>query len=215
MTSLDLSLARRVDRRLNPYFRPDLYWIGWHFSNLLFDVGWRRKVIGRSHIPPAGTGVIFAANHRSNADPNVVGSCVPYPIFYFAKEELFQVPLVGWWIRRVNSLPVRRQAQDVGAFRSALAVLKHGRALLMFPEGGRRHDPHRQFKARAGVGMLAIRAQVPVVPVGVLGTDRFSSMARITVHFGAMIHPPKTHEESDYQKFSDHIMTRIKELCHA
>src|SRR5688572_7768291 len=78
----------------NPYFNPVLYFLGKHFTGLSFDVIWRRKVFGRENIPPPGRGVIFAANHRSLADPNLVGSAIPYPVNFFAKEELFAVPLL-------------------------------------------------------------------------------------------------------------------------
>ena len=87
----------------NPLFSPALYAVGKFITGGSFDLFWRRQVRGQEHIPPPGTGVIFAANHRSLADPNLVGSAVPYPIHYFAKEELLQVPILGWYIRRVNA----------------------------------------------------------------------------------------------------------------
>ncbi len=121
---------------VNPYFNPAFYAIGKLISGTMFDVIWRRRVFGTEHIPPSGTPVIFAANHRSLADPNLVGSAVPYPIHYFAKEELFDIPLVGWYIRRVNSFPVKRGEHDIGAFKNALRVLAAGTRFCSFQKGG-------------------------------------------------------------------------------
>src|SRR3989338_3536248 len=124
--------------KANPYYSPILYFLGKHFTGLLFDLLWRRRVRGREHIPSPGQAVIFAANHRSLADPNLVGSAIPYPVHYFAKEELFRILLLGWYIRRVNAFPVSRTETDIGAVKTAQRILEAGEGLVLFPEGGRR-----------------------------------------------------------------------------
>src|SRR5580704_17935494 len=133
---------------MNTDYGPILYSVGKAAQAAAFHIVWRRTVRGMENVPPLGTPVIFAANHRSLSDPSNVGSCLPYPIFYFAKEELFHVPFIGWYIRRVNSFPVRRTEHDVGAFKMSIEVLEHRGGLMLFPEGGRRLDPARQWKAR-------------------------------------------------------------------
>jgi 1-acyl-sn-glycerol-3-phosphate acyltransferase len=200
-------------RDVNPVYSPTLYFIGKNLQALAFRLIWRRKVSGLENVPPLGTPVIFAANHRSLSDPSNVGSSLPYPIFYFAKEELFQVPFIGWYIRRVNSFPVRRKEHDVGAFKKAIDVLEHGGGLMLFPEGGRRYDPNRQWKAKPGAGMLACKTGALVVPVGIKNAERFTRLAPLEVTFGKPIHPPPYSSREDYQKLTDIIMTRIKELC--
>ncbi|MFA5974659.1 MAG: lysophospholipid acyltransferase family protein [Elusimicrobiota bacterium] len=198
----------------NPLFNPFLYFLGKQFTGRSFDLIWRRRVFGLENIPPAGTPVIFAANHRSLADPNLVGSAVPYPIHFFTKDELFQIPLLGWYIRRVNAFPVKREEHDVGAFRRAVHILEHGEALLLFPEGGRRLNPARQWKAKAGVGTLACMTGAQIVPVGVLHSERFTRLSGITVRFGKPIFPPeKEGNRAMYQELSNRVMQRIKELC--
>ncbi len=201
-------------RDINPVYSPWLYASTKWLQSTAFDVLWRRHVEGKEHIPPFGTPVIFAANHRSLSDPSNVGSCVPYPIFYFAKEELFDIPVVGWGIRRVNSFPVKRKEGDVGAFKTAMQVLQKGGGLMLFPEGGRRLDPKRQFKAKAGVGMLACKTGAMVVPVGVRNAEGFTKFAPLKVRFGKPMMPPSKPTADDYQTFSDAVMNRIKELCH-
>ena len=197
----------------NPFFNPVLYAIGKWTTATAFDTLWRRKVFGRENIPPAGEATIFAANHRSLADPNLVGSAVPYPIHYFAKAELFDIPLLGWYIRRVNAFPVRRIDHDIGALKTAQRILEQREGLLLFPEGGRRLDPRRQFVAKAGVGMLACKTGAQVCPVGVMGSDRFGRLASIEVRFGKPIKPPAEAGREAYQAFADEVMQRIKELC--
>jgi 1-acyl-sn-glycerol-3-phosphate acyltransferase len=197
----------------NPYYSPALYFLGKHFTANLFRVVWRRRVFGLENIPPAGTPVIFAANHRSLTDPNMAGSAVPYPLFYFAKEELFNVPLLGWYIRRVNAFPVRRTEHDVGALRQAAEILRKGGGLMLFPEGGRRLDPRRQWKAKAGVGMLACMTGARVIPVGIRNNDRLARLPRVTVRFGKPIFPPAASGREDYQKLADTVMDHIRELC--
>jgi 1-acyl-sn-glycerol-3-phosphate acyltransferase len=196
----------------NPYHNAILYAIGKAISNGIFNTFWRRRVKGRENIPAQGRGTIFAANHRSLADPNLVGSAVPYPIHYFAKEELFQIPLVGWYIRRVNAFPVRRKEHDVTAFKTAQRVLQAGEAILIFPEGGRRLDPARQWKVKAGIGMLSCLTGAQIVPVAVVHSDRFNRLAKITVSFGKPIFPPDDCKKDDYQRLSEEVIKRVKEL---
>lgn len=198
--------------KANPYFSPLLYFLGKHFTGLSFDLIWRRDVKGRQHIPPRGTAVIFAANHRSLADPNLVGSAVPYPIHYFAKEELFRIPVLGWYIRRVNAFPVKRMEQDVGAFKMAQRILEHGEGLMLFPEGGRRRGEMGQWKAKPGVGMLACKTGALIVPVYIRNSDRFTSFAKIQVIFGEPIKPPQGSSRETYQELSQFVMNRIRQL---
>jgi 1-acyl-sn-glycerol-3-phosphate acyltransferase len=200
-------------RDVNPVYSPFLYGLGKVVQSTVFNVIWRKKAYGRENIPPFGTPVIFAANHRSLTDPSNVGCCIPYPIFFFAKEELFDVPVLGWYIRRINSFPVRRKEHDVGALKTAVNVLEHGGALMLFPEGGRRLDPARQWKAKAGVGLLACKTGAQVVPVGIRNADKLSQLARLEVSFGKPLWPPKEAGRDDYQKFADEVMVRVKELC--
>lgn len=200
-------------RDVNSEYNPVLYWLGKNAQAAAFRLLWRRKVRGLENVPPFGTAVIFAANHRSLSDPSNVGSSLPYPIFYFAKEELFHVPVLSWWLRHVNAFPVRRKEHDVGALKKAVEVLEQGGGLMLFPEGGRRLDPVRQWKAKAGVGMLACKTGARIIPVGIKNSDRFTRLAPLEVSFGKPLFPPREAGRDDYQKLADEAMNRIKELC--
>lgn len=129
----------------------------------------RFKVTGIAHIPDTG-GAIIVANHLHNADPVLVCIACPRPIHYMAKKDLFGVPVIGWAISRVGAFPVDRDHVDRRALRRSEETLKQGLALGIFPEGTRSRS--RQIeKVHAGVGMFALRADVPIVPVAITGSE--------------------------------------------
>lgn len=136
---------------------------------------------GAEHVPLEG-GCLLAANHKSYLDPPTLGSGLRREIRYFAKRELFGVPILGFFVRAYGSIPVDRGAFDRRQLATALEVLQGGDALLVFPEGTRIR--HRGYgDAKVGVAMLAIKAGVPVIPVHLSGTwePRRSLFRRIPI----------------------------------
>jgi 1-acyl-sn-glycerol-3-phosphate acyltransferase len=119
---------------------------------------------------PAGA-VLVVSNHLHNADPVLTNIAFPYPIHYMAKKEVFRIPVIKLVLRWVGAFPVDRGKADRTAIRRAEAALARGIAVGMYPEGTRSvtlalANPH------AGVGMLALRNDVPILPVVVTGTER-------------------------------------------
>ena len=187
-----------------------LYWFGRFLFMIIFDLVYRRRVIGSANIPGEG-GVIIASNHASLADPPLVGSSISRPLYFMAKRELFGVPVLGFLIRRTNAFPVKRGARDTAAFRSALRVLDDGKSLLVFPEGTRSKDGGFG-KAKPGLGMLACLARVPVVPVRLINSNNLSKLAPITVIIGKPLTPPNGRDRASYQRFSEQVLEAIKQL---
>ena len=111
------------------------YWIAVNSFYNFYRMVWRLKVTGLENVPKTG-GVILASNHLSVADPPLIGCTSPRKTFFFAKEELFKVPFIGWGITQLNAFPVRRSAHDVGAFRTAKHILENGRRWPCFPKEG-------------------------------------------------------------------------------
>jgi glycerol-3-phosphate dehydrogenase (NAD(P)+) len=134
-----------------------------------FLVYLRMRRIGREHIPARGP-VILASNHRSFLDPFMIATMARRPMYYVAKKELFQNPVVSWFLSRLGAFPVDRGASDTEMMETAKAILDRGDIVLIFPEGtrirpGSLGTPHR------GVGRLALESGAPVVPVAIFGTE--------------------------------------------
>lgn len=150
--------------------------MGFHYSvakavvGAVLRVATGREVVGREHVPRTG-GFILASNHISFWDPPLIGSVLPREIHYLAKEELFSNPAFGWLIRSYNAIPIRRGMVDLSGMARAVEALRRGGGLLLFPEGTRMRDGELH-PARPGVGMLAVNADVPIVPCFISGSDR-------------------------------------------
>ncbi len=143
------------------------YWLSRFVASVL--MGCRAE--GREYLPREGA-FILAPNHISNLDPPLVGCYAPRRLHFFAKKELFDVPVLGWLIRNVNSHPVRRGGFDRKAIRTAAEVLRAGSGLVIFPEGTRGRDGEFR-EPKAGISMIARATEVPIVPCYIQGSDRF------------------------------------------
>jgi 1-acyl-sn-glycerol-3-phosphate acyltransferase len=152
---------------------------------------WSTAVVG-ADLVPAGGPVILAANHTGFVDGPVVVGVAPRPVHMLVKEEMFVGP-VGAVLRAAGHIPVDRVGGRP-ALGAALAVLRRGDVVGIFPEGNRgRGDA---ASAAAGVAWLAVNAGAPVVPVAVLGTRRTGERVghvpgpgrRIAIEFGTPLH---------------------------
>ena len=99
----------------------------------------------------------------------------------------------------------------MGALRNAFSLLENGNALLMFPEGTRSKSGELG-KARAGVGMVACHAQVPVIPVKIENTNNVLKFKKIRIRFGSPIYPPKEFSKEDYLKLSQKVLDAISAM---
>lgn len=128
------------------------------------------SVKGRRRL--ARGGQILASNHVSNIDPLIVGWAAAREVHFLAKQELFDAS--RWFallIRSLNAHPVRRGLADRAALEHCSELLRHDQTLVLFPEGTRSRTGELA-RFRPGVGMLAIRNRVPVVPTRITGMDR-------------------------------------------
>lgn len=138
---------------------------------LLFKSIMTMRVEGLENLPADGP-VIVAANHVSNFDVFPMQLALPRPIFFMGKAELFRFAPFGAILRNLGGFPVFRGEKDEWALRHAAKVLAHGQVLGMFPEGTRSRG--RGLKvAKTGAARLAIDAGCPLLPMTVVGSDRF------------------------------------------
>lgn len=183
--------------------------------SICFKILFRVKAYGKKNIPKYGA-FILASNHVSNLDPVVLGIACPRKLHYMAKKELFSNAFSSWLMYHVNVFPVKRNSVDFSAIREAIKRLKSGGGLLLFPEGSRRLTGALS-EPEPGVGFLAAKLDIPVVPAFVKGTEwvlprgaKFIRPKKISVYFGEQI---LIERRMPYQEISKLIMENIGHLA--
>ncbi|GBG54965.1 1-acyl-sn-glycerol-3-phosphate acyltransferase [Sporomusaceae bacterium FL31] len=182
-----------------------------NFLGIIFKLFFRCQIIGQENIPKQG-GVIIAANHLSFWDPPLIGTFMPRPIHFMAKEELFKVPIFGWVIKKLNAFPVRRGAADRTAIRTAINTLEAGSCLGLFPEGTRSKNG-LLGPAEPGLSMIAVKAGAAIVPTAIIGTNKIFNngfFPLIELRFGKPIYVNKEKaDKENMEKISNQIMAEI------
>ena len=147
-----------------------IYLITYYFTKILSLLYFPRTVIGLDNIPSQG-GVIFACNHISNLDPPIMGITSPRRLYYVAKDSLFKNKLLGFILKELWAFPIKRDESDFRAMRQTLRCLKTGHPVLIFPEGTR-GAAGRIKEVQAGIGFIAAKSGMPVVPVFIHESDK-------------------------------------------
>jgi 1-acyl-sn-glycerol-3-phosphate acyltransferase len=158
------------------------------FYKPVLKLVWRIRPSGMEHLPKGG--FVIASNHVSNVDPFAVAWAVwPREIRFMAKAELF-TRWFAWAMRGAGTFPVKREQADPEALKTAVRLLRSGEIVGMFPEGTRqRKGLNKKFEARAhsGTARIALTAHVPLIPVGIVGTERLLSFDQVRVAYGPPI----------------------------
>ncbi|MEU8657439.1 lysophospholipid acyltransferase family protein [Actinoplanes philippinensis] len=206
---------------------PLLYSIAKATVGTVLDVGWRPHVEGIEHIPQSG-GAIFAGNHLSVADELLLGTVVPRHLAFWAKSDYFTGTGVKGFLNRklmegLGAIRVERAGGRAAltAFDAAIPALRGGDLVAVYPEGTRSPDG-RLYRGRTGVARLAVAAGVPIIPVGVLGTDKVQPIGRlvpklergvISVKFGKPIDTiGRSDDRTALRELTDYVMTEIQKL---
>lgn len=186
---------------------------------LLWAAGARVKAVGLEKIDPRGTYVI-CPNHVSYMDTPVLLACIPVEFRFMAKEELLKIPFIGGHLKRAGNISV-----PLDDPRAALRVLsaagramqENGVSMLVFPEGGRSETGElREFKD--GAAYLAIKAQVPLVPVALIGVRDILPMhshhlrpGRVTLRVGDPI-PTAGCKPQDRTELTARLHAAVRQL---
>ena len=160
---------------------------------LLFRV----QVAGSEHIPSSGV-YILAPSHRSILDPAFAAFATPRRVRFMAKREIFTTRVGRRLFSALGAIEVDRGSTDRRALRASQAALESGEPLGIFPEGTRRDGPAIE-NLFDGCAYLALKLDVPMVPVGIGGSEAIMPtgrllprIRRVAVVIGAPIEPPQT-----------------------
>ena len=134
------------------------------------------RIIGGDHLHAAGAAV-FASNHLSYMDTPVLFARLPFQFRILAKQSLWKLPFIGWHLRRSGQVPVDQSSarSSIASLNRGVHALRQGMPLLLFPEGGR-SDTGQMKPLLSGAAFMAIRAQVPLVPLTLVGTYELMPM---------------------------------------
>jgi len=149
----------------------------------IYRILFRFRIAGVENIPTDG-GVILCANHTSNHDTVALGVASPRQLHFLAKYELWNIKFISGIFTRLGAIPVNRDNPGIDSLKRTLDVLKDGRVIVIFMQGGRRQNIDHN-DAKAGVALFAIKAKVPVVPINI--SSGFKIFSKVYINIGAPI----------------------------
>lgn len=198
-----------------------LYGICHYIIRCAHESIFRGEVAGLRNLPQDGA-FLIAANHASHLDPPFIGAVMPHQLAFFARKTLWKPGLARWWMDGVGAIPVDRDGSDLAAIKRVLSTLASGRPIALFPEGTRSPDGTLQ-PAKAGVGLIACKTGVPVVPCRIFNSHLalgraggFRPGTAVDIVFGrALAHADYDHKSDGkerYQRASERIMAAIAKI---
>ncbi len=167
------------------------------FCNLIFRI----KVEGLENVP-LDESFVVCANHKSNFDALMIGISMPVEFNFMAKEEVFKFKPFGKLLKALHAFPVKRGKGDIGAIKSSMKVLNDGGHLVIFPEGTRSPKGY-MAKGKGGAVLIALKAGVNIIPVGIEGSYKLFS--KMTVRIGK----PLDLSENKGQKIDSELISDI------
>ena len=182
---------------------------------VIMRVFFRIQVTGAQNLPEKG-GFILVSNHASYLDPMALGAGCSRKLNFMAKEELFRSRASRWFFTALGAFPVKRNSADLSALKEAMRRVKQDQVLVLFPEGTRQADgsPSAPYP---GVGFLAAKLNVPVIPAAITGTGaafpkgaRRVRFVKVYLRFGRQI---SIERRMPYQDIARQIMENIRHLA--
>lgn len=187
----------------------------------LFKTAYRVQVMGSENIPEKGR-IILCSNHISYIDPLVIAAFFPRYIFFMAKREVFVNKFLASVVTFFNSFPVNRDAFNRQAVKYSISILNDEEVIGIFPEGTRSTDGVIR-KGHRGLGLISIKANCPILPVALSGTNKIIQKPRkrlffpkVKIAFGKLIEIKKIIENNDDKTATNIILNKtmdsIKDL---
>lgn len=192
----------------------------------LVKFGFKARVEGLENVPREG-GVILASNHIAAMDSIVVPAMVPRPMTFPAKADFFSgnnlgTKIVAWFLKTIKMVPMDRSGgrASADALQAISDVLAEGRVVGIYPEGTRSPDG-RLYKGKTGMARIALLNGVPILPVGVVGTQKAKGLfgipwiRRPIVAIGEPLEFPQYHGQTNTKVLryvTDEVMASIQRL---
>jgi 1-acyl-sn-glycerol-3-phosphate acyltransferase len=188
-----------------------------HFFNHAFDT----EATYQTPIPKSGP-LLIVSNHLSFLDPPIVSAFIPRSVYFVARKTLFKNSLFGHLITSLHAFPIDQENPDIASLRRILQHLRENHAVLLFPEGARSKTGHPS-SPQPGIGWIASKADVPILPVKIHGTyealpagARFIRYHPLRVSYGTPTRiPPQlcsSKSKDAYIKIAEYLMEQIHAL---
>jgi 1-acyl-sn-glycerol-3-phosphate acyltransferase len=207
----------------------NLYVVGRTLARLIYAGTIRGRVI-RPEIPERPGGYVLAATHISHLEPGILTAIVRRKIDWMARIEFYKYRIGAWCLYAMDTFPVNRFGVPVSAIRAAIERARAGRVIGIFPEGGVAKGPAAACRGgpiKRGACLVAMRADVPIVPCVILGTHVLEGFypwlpfrrATLWIAFGEPIEPPRdapTHKAGRAvmaRQLSEAFCALYRELC--
>lgn len=196
-----------------------IYGILWVIFGTIGRLCFRYRIVGS--VPKVG-GFIVAANHASYLDIPFLGCGIRRRVWYLGRSDLFPFPGLKAFCQWLGWIPLRTGRLDRDAFGKAVSLIKEGKVVVIFPEGGRSQDGRLQ-SSKPGIGVIVAQTGCPVIPAYLKGTYEALPMGTmwprfrpVTVLYGEPITFPRNGENGEgkqfYQEVSRTVIDRIAAL---
>ena len=185
------------------------------FARVILRLVFRFRLYHNGEAPLEG-GAILAVNHISFWDPFFLGVSAPRRhLTFMARSSLFTKPLVGWCLKKVQAVPLDRNANDFGALRTTISLLKEGKMIGIYPQGTRCPDRSpRETSFENGAAYLAMTAGVPIIPIGVATKNyRVRWFRKVVSVVGEPIFFERSRDRSVIEKNTGVLKDAICSLC--
>ena len=189
----------------------------WSVVSPMLHTYFRGRIYEAQKVPQSGA-LIAVSNHASYFDPPILSNCLRRPVAFMAKEELFKVPVLKQAIKLYGAYPVKRSASDRAAIRAALNALNDGWIVGIFLQGTRTSDGSITHP-RLGAATIAAKAQVPLLPVSLWGTEKILPKGSplpqpvpVTIRIGDLIPPPQSTKKEELQAVTAQCTAVINEM---
>ncbi|TCS95794.1 lysophospholipid acyltransferase family protein [Hazenella coriacea] len=174
---------------------------------------YRFTIVGKEKVPAQG-GFVLACTHMGWLDVIALGAASPRQIHYMAKKELFSKPLIGWFLKRLNSFPVNRENPGPSSLKTPIRLTRQGNVVGIFPSGTRTHEDVPQ---KRGAVYIADKGKVSVVPAAYWGPEsiRFKDLFRrkkMVIVFGEPLMLSEFNSKEAQTELLDELNDKMKEL---